>query len=128
MTASLALAARGFRIVLLEKAEKLEETGAGLQLSPNATRVLIGLGVKERRGSRAVVPESINIMSARSGGEITRLPLGDAATQRAGAPYWVVHRADLQAALQSAGNEHTDVDLRLGCQFEDAGAHAKGLT
>ena len=55
LTASLALAARGFRVVLLEKAEKLEETGAGLQLSPNATRVLIGLGLKDRLGSRAVV-------------------------------------------------------------------------
>jgi salicylate hydroxylase len=128
LTASLALAARGFRVVLLEKAEKLEETGAGLQLSPNATRVLIGLGLKERLGSRAVVPESINIMSARAGGEITRIPLGEAATQRAGAPYWVVHRADLQAALQSAVNDNPDVDLRLGCQFEDAVAHAKGLT
>ena len=85
LTASLALAARGFRVVLLEKAEKLEETGAGLQLSPNATRVLIGLGLKERLGRRAVVPESINIMSARAGGEITRIPLGEAATQRAGA-------------------------------------------
>jgi len=128
LTASLALAARGFRVVLLEKAERLEETGAGLQLSPNATRVLIGLGLKERLGSRAVVPDSINIMSARAGGEIARLPLGDAATERAGAPYWVVHRADLQAALQSAVNDNPDVDLRLGCQFEDAVAHAKGLT
>jgi salicylate hydroxylase len=128
MTASLALAARGFRVVLLEKAEKLEETGAGLQLSPNATRVLMALGLKDRLGSRAVVPDSINIMSARAGGEIVRIPLGEAATQRAGAPYWVVHRADLQAALQSAVDDNPDVDLRLGCQFEDAVAHAKGLT
>ena len=34
-------------------------------------------------------------MSARAGGEICRMPLGEAATFRAGAPYWVVHRADL---------------------------------
>jgi len=128
LTASLALAERGFRVVVLEKAERLEETGAGLQLSPNASRVLIGLGLHERLGSRAVVPESINIMSARAGGEIVRIPLGEAATQRAGAPYWVVHRADLQAALQSAVNDNPDVDLRLGCQFEDVVAHAKGLT
>jgi len=43
LTASLALAARGFRVVVLEKAERLEEAGAGLQLSPNASRVLVGL-------------------------------------------------------------------------------------
>ena len=77
---------------------------------------------------RVVTPEAISIMSARAGSEIVRLPLGEAATLRAGAPYWVVHRADLQAALQGAVNDHPDIDLRLGCQFEDAATHAKGLT
>ncbi|MCJ9735996.1 FAD-dependent oxidoreductase, partial [Bradyrhizobium sp. PRIMUS42] len=45
LTAALALANRGFRIVVLEKAERLEEVGAGLQLSPNASRVLVELGL-----------------------------------------------------------------------------------
>ena len=67
-------------------------------------------------------------MSARGGGEIARLPLGDAATFRAGAPYWVMHRADLQAALQAHVHDHPDIELRLGCQFEDVVPHAKGLT
>ena len=128
MTASLALARRGFRVVVLEKAERLEEAGAGLQLSPNASRVLIDLGLQPRLGSRAVMPDAISLMSARSGGEVARLPLGEAATFRAGAPYWVVHRADLQRALQAHVNDHPDIELRLGCQFEDAVAHAKGLT
>jgi salicylate hydroxylase len=128
LTASLALAAQGFRVVVLEKAERLEEAGAGLQLTPNATRVLIALGLKERLTPRAVVPEAITIMSARAGREIMRLPLGEAADARAGSPYWVMHRADLQAALQAHVNEHPDIELRLGCQFEDVTAHAKGLT
>jgi salicylate hydroxylase len=128
LTASLALAAQGFRVVVLEKAERLEETGAGLQLSPNASRVLIDLGLQPRLAARAVTPDAISIMSARKGCEIARLPLGDAATLRAGAPYWVVHRADLQAALQAHVNDHPDIELRLGCQFEDAVTHAKGLT
>jgi 2-polyprenyl-6-methoxyphenol hydroxylase-like FAD-dependent oxidoreductase len=128
LTAALALAARGFRVVVLEKAERLEEVGAGLQLSPNASRILVDLGLKERLGTRAVTPEAISIMSARAGGEITRLPLGEAASLRAGAPYWVVHRADLQAALQGAVNDNPDIELRLGCQFEDITSHAKGLT
>jgi salicylate hydroxylase len=128
LTASLALAAKGFRVVILEKAERLEEAGAGLQLSPNASRVLVDLGLKPRLAARAVTPDAINIMSARHGGEIARLPLGEAASQRAGAPYWVIHRADLQGALQAAVNDHPDIDLRLGCQFEDVTAHAKGLS
>ena len=84
LTAALSLAKKGFRAVVLEKAEKLEETGAGLQLSPNASRILVELGIEPRLVGRAVVPESINIMSARAGGEICRMPLGEAATFRAG--------------------------------------------
>ncbi|MBR1211357.1 FAD-dependent monooxygenase [Bradyrhizobium sp. JYMT SZCCT0180] len=128
LTAALALAKQGFRIVVLEKAERLEEAGAGLQLSPNASRILVELGLQPRLAPRAVTPESINIMSAREGGEIARLPLGEAANFRAGAPYWVVHRADLQAALQAEVDHSPDIELRLGCQFEDVTAHAKGLT
>ncbi|WP_420964743.1 FAD-dependent monooxygenase [Bradyrhizobium sp. B120] len=128
LTASLTLAAQGFRVVVLEKAERLEEAGAGIQLSPNASRILVGLGLKEPLARRAVTPESVNILSARAGGEIARMPLGQAAEFRAGAPYWVIHRADLQAALQAAVNDHPDIDLRLGCQFEDVTKHAKGLT
>jgi salicylate hydroxylase len=128
LTASLALAARGFRVVVLEKAERLEEVGAGLQLSPNASRILIELGLQPRLAGRAVVPDAISLMSARSGGEIIRMPLGEAATFRSGAPYWVVHRADLQAALQAEVQGRSEIELRLGCQFEDAGTHAKGLT
>ena len=128
LTASLTLAARGFRVVVLEKAERLEEVGAGVQLSPNASRVLIELGLQPRLAARAVVPDAVSIISARDGGEICRLPLGEAAGFRSGAPYWVVHRADLQAALAAQVNDNPDIELRLGCQFEEAAPHAKGLT
>jgi salicylate hydroxylase len=128
LTAALALAGKGFRVVVLEKSERLEEVGAGLQLSPNASRVLIDLGLQPRLAARAVIPDAISIMTARSGGEIARLPLGDAATSAAGAPYWVVHRADLQGALQAHVNDNPAIELRLGCQFEGAVTHAKGLT
>ena len=84
--------------------------------------------MQERLAGSAVIPDAINIMSARDGGEIARLPLGEAASFRAGAPYWVVHRADLQGALQAEVNDNPDIELRLGCQFEDVTSHAKGLT
>ncbi len=128
LTAALALAARGFRIVILEKSARLEQIGAGLQLSPNASRVLIDLGLQPRLAPNIVVPEAISLMSARSGREIARLPVGEAAGIRTGAPYWVIHRADLQAALQAEVNDHPDIELRLGWQFEDVASHAKGLT
>jgi salicylate hydroxylase len=128
LTASLTLAAQGFRVIVLEKAERLEEAGAGLQLSPNASRVLIDLGLRERLAAHAIVPDAVTMFSARSGGAIARLPLGEAATFRCGAPYWVIHRADLQAALQAEVNDNPSIELRLGCQFEDVASHAKGVT
>ena len=45
LTAALAIARAGFRAVVLEQAPRLEEAGAGIQLSPNATRVLFDLGL-----------------------------------------------------------------------------------
>lgn len=126
LTAALALAARGFRVLVIETAERLEEAGAGLQLSPNATRILIGLGLHERLSARALIPEAVSIMSVRHGGEICRLPLGEAAASRAGAPYWVMHRADLQAALLEQVHDHPGIELRLGANAEDAAAYATG--
>jgi salicylate hydroxylase len=125
LTASLALAKQGFRVILLEKAERLEEAGAGLQLSPNASRVLIDLGLRPPLAG-AVTPEAICLMSAARGSEIARLPLDQMA--QSGAPYWVIHRADLQTALRKAVESCSDIELRLGCQFEDVSSHAKGLT
>ena len=128
LTASLALAAKGFRILIIETAERLEEAGAGLQLSPNASRILIGLGLHGRLSTRALVPEAVSIMSAQHGGEICRLPLGEAAALRAGAPYWVMHRAGLQAALLEQVRDNPDIELRLGAAVEGAAARTSGVT
>ena len=48
LTAALAIAAGGFRVAMFEQAERLEEVGAGIQLSPNASRILIALGLGEQ--------------------------------------------------------------------------------
>ena len=119
LTASLALAAKGYRIVVVEQAERLEEAGAGLQLSPNASRILIGLGLEPAISTHALVPEAVSIMSGPRGIELSRLPLTDAASSAANAPYWVVHRADLQAALVAQVKDHPDIELRLGTAFKD---------
>ena len=127
LTASLALAAKGFRVTVVEKAERLEEAGAGLQLSPNASRILIGLGLHSRLSARALIPDAVSIMSVRHGGEICRLPLGDAAAMD-GAPYWVMHRADLQVSLLEQVRADPNIDLRLGMAFEDATTGNDGVT
>jgi salicylate hydroxylase len=128
LTAALALAQNGFRVLVLEQAERLEETGAGIQLSPNATRTLIDLGLSERLRPLVVVPAALRVLTARSGREIVRVPLGEAAAQRYGAPYWMIHRGDLQAALAGAVAQELNVSVKLGMRMEDFATHPHGVT
>ena len=118
LTAALALAQRGFAVTLLEAAERLEEVGAGLQLSPNAARVLTALGVAERLKPHVVVPEHLVVRNARSGRLLAQGPLGATSAQRYGAPYWVIHRGDLQAVLCEAVAATPSIALRLGSKVE----------
>lgn len=127
LTAALALARAGLRVSVLEQTEKLQETGAGLQLSPNATRILFALGLRERLAPLAVAPQAIRVMAGGSGREITRIPL-DGVEARYGAPFWVLHRADLQAALAGAAQASIDIALKLGTRVEDFAAHGKGVS
>ena len=128
LTAALALARLGYRVVVVEQAPALSDVGAGIQLSPNATRILQNLGVAERLAATAVVPEGLSIRHARTGAKIAYMPIGCAMEFRYGAPYWMVHRGDLQAALADAVSEQPDVVLRLGTKLEDLAVHAKGIT
>jgi salicylate hydroxylase len=128
LTASLALARQGFRIVLLEQAETLQEIGAGIQLSPNATRVLIGLGLAERLAPHVVVPVALQVANARSGRVLAKAPLGAEVEARHGAPYWVVHRGDLQAALVDAVQSTLDVEIKLGFTVDEFASHRNGVT
>jgi 2-polyprenyl-6-methoxyphenol hydroxylase-like FAD-dependent oxidoreductase len=115
-------------VVVLEQAERLEETGAGIQLSPNATRILLELGLGERLRPHVVTPKGLRVLNAKNGREIVRMPLGDDAEQRYGAPYWSIHRGDLQAALSAAVATSVDINLRLGARVEDFVAHDKGIS
>jgi salicylate hydroxylase len=128
LTASLLLARTGLRVTVFEQAQKLEETGAGLQLSPNASRVLIALGLRARLESTAVRPHAIRVMAGGSGRQIARIPLGEDVERRYGAPYWVIHRGDLQSALADAARETLDVTLELGVRVEEFAAHVRGVS
>jgi salicylate hydroxylase len=128
LTAALALSRAGLRATVLEQSPKLLETGAGLQLSPNATRVLTGLGLARRLAPFITAPQAIRIMSGGSGREIARVPLGQEAERRYGAPYWTIHRADLQSALADAAEADQDVTLKLGVKVEEFAAHGHGVS
>jgi 2-polyprenyl-6-methoxyphenol hydroxylase-like FAD-dependent oxidoreductase len=128
LTTALALERNGFRVVVLEQAERLEETGAGIQLSPNAARTLINLGLAERLQPHVVSAAGLRVLDAGSGREIVRMPLGEAAARRYGAPYWTIHRGDLQAALAGAVAQKLDITVKLGMHMDDFVVHRNGVT
>lgn len=101
LAAALALRQAGVAVQILEQARKLKEVGAGLQLSPNATRILRDLGVLAEVENVAVAPRALEVRDGRSGSVLARAEYGPA-TQRYGAPFLVVHRAELQNVLAQA--------------------------
>ncbi|MDQ0345660.1 FAD-dependent monooxygenase [Ancylobacter vacuolatus] len=127
LTAALALAKAGFAVTLLERAEVLEEAGAGVQLAANATRCLKALGVYERVAEQAVFPTAFAVLDGRRGTRLAGGPMGAAAEARFGGPFLVIHRADLQSALLDAVREVPSITLRLGHTLENFTQDSTGV-
>ena len=111
LTTALALAESGRPAHVLEKAPSFGEIGAGLQLAPNAMRVLDRLGLSAELAKHAVFPSRLVWMDALAGERITAVDLGDAFRKRYGQPYIVMHRSDLLAVLLAACQAHALVTL-----------------
>jgi len=114
LTAALALARAGLLVTVVEQAQALGEVGAGLQVSPNATRVLVNIGLEAELSALAFRPEAVEARGWRRGQEISRVPLGDSARERYGFPYFHMHRADLVSVLEQASRAEPRIHLRLG--------------
>jgi len=110
LTMALELARRDRPSIVVERAPRLEEVGAGLQLSPNALRVLARLGDLADLKARGTVAETVTLHAARTGRAIASVPVSSAD----GTPYLSIHRADLQAWLARAAAASNRIDLRLG--------------
>ncbi len=119
LTAALALAGKGFKITLCERTESLSEVGAGLQLSPNATRLLKRIGVLDTLLANATIVKSIALLSAKSSKTLLSLST-TAAPQSDSAPFLAVHRADLQGALLAKAQEAPDIEIRNAIVFQSA--------
>ena len=128
LTAAIAFAKNGFSVQLYEQAAKLEDAGSGIQISPNATRVLAHLGVLEQLIATAVEPRAVVVREARKLKRLAEVPLGTKAEDRWGAPYLVAHRADLQTALLNRAKREPDIRIVTGARLADAAFHPRGVT
>jgi salicylate hydroxylase len=126
LTAAVALRRLGLDdIVVVEQAAVLKEVGAGVQLGPNAVKVLHRLGLEQPLAAAAVAPLGTQSRNWSSGRIIRDFPLGDTYRQRYGAPHYHLHRADLHAILAEAAGQSA---LRLASRFTGFSQDAGGVT
>lgn len=118
LTAALALAQRGIKVHVLEQAPYLAEVGAGLQISPNASRILGKLGVLPVLEAVWTEPENVSLYSGASLSRLAQVPVGSFARNRWQAPYGVLHRSSLQNALATACESNSNCHIHLGKRID----------
>lgn len=127
LAAAVALSRAGVLVELLEQADRFTEVGAGIQLGPNAVRVLDAWGLKADVLAVASRPQRVQACDAHSGRVLSTMPLGDATERRYGQPYLTIHRADLHRVLFAAVQAVRGVHLHLGARVQALDAQADGV-
>ena len=127
LTAALCLARAGHNVQVFEQTDESVATGAGIQVSPNAARVLHHLGLQDALMTKGFLPKATQMRSWRSGRVISETTLGDVALERYGAPYYHIHRADLMDMLVSAVSAEPTIRLNVSSRITNFSQDATGV-
>jgi salicylate hydroxylase len=120
LSAALHLLKAGLDLQVYEQAPRIGEIGAGIQISPNASRLLIRLGLKAALDKAGVRPQAVHQRRWDDGRTLQRAPVGQQVEETFGAPYYHFHRGDLAELLENAvppervhlGHRLVDLDER----------------
>ncbi|KAK8198148.1 uncharacterized protein BKA78DRAFT_307609 [Phyllosticta capitalensis] len=113
LAASIECALSGHHVTVLETAPELAEIGAGLQITPNSSRLLKSWGVYDKLADMAVEPKKL-FVHRFSGEVLSKEDDFDLQMNRKyGAPFVDMHRGDVQRALAARAKE-LGVELKLG--------------
>jgi salicylate hydroxylase len=99
LTAAVALRQAGFDVHVYEQAPELTEVGGGINMGPNAARILYRLGFGEALDREAIRPASTHQRRWQDGRTLQRAPLNPRCEELYGAPHLTVHRADLLSII-----------------------------
>src|SRR4030095_16572911 len=102
LSAALAMLKAGCDVQVYEQASKFGEIGAGIQIGPNASRLLRRLGLQAALDAWGVRPAAVHQRRWDDGRTLQRAPLGPEVETAFGAPYYHFHRGDLAALLAAA--------------------------
>ncbi len=127
LSAALSLAHAGFEVEVFEQAPEFGEVGAGIQLSPNATRVLHHLGLATALEACAFLPERTEFRAWRTHKLISANPLGATVRSAFGFPYYHIHRGDLLTVLVEAAMRTPDITLHTSARVEGFAQDSKGV-
>ncbi|MGI5152751.1 FAD-dependent monooxygenase [Plantactinospora sp. CA-294935] len=125
LSAALSLLRAGFDVQVYEQAATLSEVGAGVQVSPNASRILHRLGLAAELARTGVRPVALHQRRWADGRTLLRAPLGAPMEAAFGYPYYHLHRADLLAALARAVPADR---LHLGHRLTGLTEHGNSVT
>ncbi len=127
LAATLAVSRSGCEAVVFEKAAAFAETGAGIQLGPNVSRIFDGWGLLDSLQRVAAAPERLQVRSATSAAVLGELRLGQAMRRRYGAPYLTLHRADLHSLLLQAVQQ-TSAVVQTACPVQSFQQNPQGVS
>jgi salicylate hydroxylase len=116
LTAALALLRCGFDVDIFEQADELRELGAGIQLGPNGSRILLALGLGPAMREVVAEPAAKEVRLWSTGETWKLFDLGLDSMERFGAPYWMVHRGDFHRVLRHAVEQAKPGAIHLGCR------------
>jgi salicylate hydroxylase len=102
LAAALSLLRAGLDVHVYERARTLSEVGAGIQVSPNASRILHRLGLADSLAGLGVKPLAWHQRRWDDGRTLLRTPLAEAVEAAFGFPHYQMHRADVLATLVRA--------------------------
>jgi len=124
LTAAACLLRAGFDVHVYEQASRLSEVGAGINIGPNASRILHRLGIAEELKKSGIKPVSFDQRRWDDGRLLLRSPLGEEVEAAFGAPYYTLHRGDLHRALVGVipGDR-----LHLGHRLTQLVDHGEGI-
>ncbi|SMQ66130.1 salicylate hydroxylase [Devosia lucknowensis] len=128
LTLALALSRQGATVTVLERHHEVQEFGAGLQISPNARHCLDTLGLGEQLDRIGLEPQALDVFAQGGTVPLVSMELGQVMRERYGAPYMVMHRADLADTLYKACRRLSTIDMIFGVRNWDVVSHARGVT
>jgi 3-hydroxybenzoate 6-monooxygenase len=127
--AALVLARAGYLVTVLEQASEFGEIGAGIQLGPNIFKMLAYLGLTDQVNAAAYFPPAVGMRDVRTGEQVVRMPMGDAARAAYGGfAYGVIYRKDLHDVLLNACRAQPGIALRTGVKVESFTQNGKLVT